>query len=353
MQPNSSPLSTAIRAIALTALFGIALPTLAQETPTEAPEQVDETSDPTAPPDPCRVENEEFSAWIDRLHGNLFRFTCSTATWFDGLFGNRRFDDEYRETHGSVTAGMRWSERDSFDELLRFRVRLYLPQFNESLYAFIGRTDREDFITDSQSDLYVLPDRFNRGTDDEVFVGFGYKEKMRKRGSFDADAGVRVRFPMDPYVKGSYRYARPIGERNLIRLRETIFWQRSERFGTTALIEWDHILAKNYLTRWTNSATYSQNTDGVRWYSTLTLYQLLNDERAFAYELAANGSTDHEVPLRDYGAAVIYRQRVWRDWLLVELRAGVDWPREELTEERRANLNGGIAFEMRYGKRER
>jgi hypothetical protein len=283
----------------------------------------------------------------------LFRFTCSTATWFDGLFGNRRYDDEYRETHGSLTAGVRWSERDSFDQLLRFRVRLYLPQFNESLYAFVGRTDREDFITDSQSDLYVLPDRFNRGTDDEVFVGFGYKEKMRKRGSFDADAGVRVRFPMDPYVKGSYRFVRPLGERNLIRLRETIFWQRSERFGTTALVEWDHILAEEYLIRWTNSGTFSQNTEGIRWYSTLTLYQLLNDERAFAYELAANGSTDRDVPLTDYGAAVIYRQRVWRDWLLIELRAGVDWPREELTEDRRTNLNGGIAFEMRYGNRDR
>lgn len=343
-------------ATALTALLLYSSLAGAQEPPPA------DASDVSAPPaqisdeqpesNPCRTAKgeEEFNAWLDRLHKNLFRFTCSSATWFDGLFGNRRYDEEYRATHGSVLVGVRWDERDRFDQLFRFKVRLYLPQLNESLHAFIGRSDREDFIAESQSDLYMLPEQFNR-RDDDVFVGFGYKEPMRKRGSFDADVGVRLRFPMDPYVKGSYRFVRPIGERDLLRLRETVFWQKSERLGTTGLIEWDRILAQDYLLRWTNSGTFSQNTEGVRWYSTLTLYQLLSDERAFAYELGANGSTDREVPLTDYGAAVIYRQRIWRDWLLIELRAGVDWPREELAEERRANLNAGLAFEMRYGNR--
>jgi hypothetical protein len=305
--------------------------------------------------DPCLTDaggeqvDPHPDAWIDRLHSGLYRMTCTSASWFDGLFGNRRYDEEYRATHGSVTMGTLYSERDSFEPLLRFKARLYLPQLSSRFNAFIGRTDRDDFLTETQSDLYSLPETFNRNRDDSVFLGLGYNDRMTKRGSFDADAGVRLDLPLDPYIKGSYRYTRPLGRRNLLRLRETIFWQNSEGFGSTALVEWNRVVGRDYLLRWGNSGTFSEESDGVRWYSNLTMYQLIDSQRAFAYELAYNGSTDRDVPVTDYGVAVIYRQRVWRDWLLVELRSGVDWPRFELTERRRANLNAGISFELRFG----
>lgn len=317
---------------------------LAQEPPAEPAT----SSLPEDARDPCE-SNVELEAWIDRLQSGLHRITCSSAWWFDGLFGNRRYDEEYRATHGTAYVGEAWSQRDGFDSILRFKARFYLPQINKRFNAFIGRSEADDIVQEATPEQYSLPAQFSGRDDDSVFLGLGYNERMTKRGSFDADAGVRVRFPLDPYVKGSYRFSRPVGENTLFRFRETIFWQKSEEFGTTALIEWDRILGPDYVLRWTTSGTYSEVSEGLRWYSNVRLYHLLSKERAFAYEIAANGSTDAPAPLTDYGAAVIYRQRMWRDWLLLELRTGIDWPRYSPFEQRTSNLNGSLVLELRFG----
>ena len=336
-----------ILACLLALVATLVAPTRAQEA-TDVPESAAEDSKQLPSSSPCG-ERGEMPAWIDTLNYSLYQITCSAASWFDGLFGNRRYDQEYRQTHGYVTTGLGWSQRDGLDPLLRFRVRVQLPQTNNRFNAFVGRSEREDFVTEAKPDAYVLPAPFANQQDDQVYFGLGYRDSMSKAGSFDADFGVRVRFPLDPYVKGSYRWVRPLGERNLIRLRETVFWQKTEQFGVTSLVEWDRVMSPQSIWRWTNSATFSQETEGVRWYSTMTLFTAFDRYHALAYQGFANGSSDRPVPLTNFGGSLIYRQRIWRDWLLIELRAGVDWPRWSPLEERKANPNGGVAFEMRYG----
>jgi hypothetical protein len=284
------------------------------------------------------------------LHAGLYRFACSSVSWFDGLFGSRPFENEYRNTNGLVTAGGKWSQRDSFDKTLRFRVRVYFPQISNQFNAFVGRADRTDVVNESQTELFELPSQLNTSGQESVFMGLGFNEKMKKRGSFDLDAGVRIAEPLDPYVRGSYRFTRPVGQQDLLRFRETLFWQERAGFGTTALVEWNHIFDSRNLLRWSNSATFAQNTVGINWYSDVYLYHLVNSDRAFAYQTFATGSTRAEVPLADYGAAVIFRQRVWRKWLILELRGGIDWPRNFLAEERKPNPNGALVFEMRFGR---
>jgi hypothetical protein len=326
-----------------------------ETTPGEVPD-IKAQSEASAPPpsEPPKIkvceDQEDLRAWIDKLHSSLYRFSCSSVSWFDGLFGSRQFDDEYRATHGTVTAGGLWSEHDGFDKTLRFRIRLYFPQIAENFNAFVGRADRNDFVDESRSELFALPNQFNSGLDDSVFVGLGVNEKMKKRGSFDFDAGVRISNPIDPYVKGSYRYSRPVGDVDLLRFRETLFWQKREGFGTSLLVEWSHVFDRDNLLRWTNNGLFSENSIGMRWFSDLNLYHLINSERAIALEMFANGSTYYEVPLTTYGTAVIFRQRVWRKWLYLELRTGVDWPRNFLGEERKLNPNGALTFEMRFGQ---
>jgi hypothetical protein len=135
-----------------------------------------------------------------------------------------------------------------------------------------------------------------------------------------------------------------------MRFRETIFWQKKEGFGTSLLIEWNHVFDSDNLLRWTNTGLFSENSIGMRWYSDMNLYHLINSERAIALQMFANGSTRFEVPLTTYGTAVIFRQRVWRKWLYLELRTGVDWPQYLEVAERKLNPSAGLSFEMRFGQ---
>jgi hypothetical protein len=313
---------------------------------------------PVAPIDPttvaaelCRDKPGE-PGWLSQMRAGLYRTTCSSAAWFDGFFGNARFDDEYEAMHGSVAVGAAWDERDQWDPSLRFRIRVKLPQLSEKLDAFIGRVDPKEYTTELRDDFDTLPRQFARQDDDATLLGLGYGQFGRRGGHFGASVGTKLRSPLEPYAKGNYRYARTFLDHNLIRLRETIFWEEEEHFGVTSRVDLERVLAADYLVRWSGSGTLSERSEGVRWYSNLTLYHNLSNGRAFAYQAVIGGESDSEVEIADYGLRVLFRRRIFYEWLFLELRSSITWPRETLLERRESNLGAGIAVEMMFGERE-
>ena len=292
-------------------------------------------------------------AWIDRMQAGLYRTICLSAARFDGFFGNARFDDEYQATHGSVAVGALWDERDQWDPSIRFRARVRLPQLSERFSAFVGRLDPDEYVTELRDDFDTLPRQFAGQDDDAVLLGLGYRQPGRAGGHFDAGLGAKLGWPLEPFAKGTYRLALPFLERNLLRLHETIFWQEGEGLGTTSRFDLERLLAEDFLVRWTSSGTFTQETTGVRWFSSVTLYQNLGDGRALAYEAGISGESDREIGIADYGLRAIYRRRIHLEWLFLELRSSITWPRETLLERRETNWGAGVALEMLFGERRR
>lgn len=307
---------------------------------------------PVADPSQLCGDKPQGPAWIDRMQAALYRSLCSSAVWFDGFFGSARFDDDYQSTHGSIAVGTLWDERDGWDPSLRFRVQMELPHMSERFSAFVGRVDAEEFVTEQRDDFDTLPRQFGREDDDKVLFGLGYSEPRGHGGHFDASIGTSLESPTEPYAKLTYRIAVPMLERNLLRLRESVFWEDSERFGATTRFDLERLFTDDLLGRWTGSATFTQETEGLRWFSQLTLFQNLHEGHAISYQVGVTAETDNEVPITDYGLRIIYRRSIFdREWLFLELRSSVTWPRENLLEERQANLGAGVAIEMTFGER--
>ena len=73
------------------------------------------------------------------------------------------------------------------------------------------------------------------------------------------------------------------------------------------------------------------------------------NRRAIAAQIFSRGEMDAEVPLEDYGLKLAYRRSVARDWLILEVRTSVTWPKERMDQDRSANLGIGIGFEAFFG----
>jgi hypothetical protein len=290
-------------------------------------------------------------AWLDRMQASFYRTACLTSAKFDGFFGSARFNDEYQSTNGSLSFGTLWDQRDGLDPALRFRLRMQLPQLGDRFNVFVGRVDREEHVTELRDDFDSLPRQFGAQEDDAVLLGVGYSQPAQGAGHVDFDVGTELSFPVDPYIKGRYRVTLPFLEHNMLRLRETLFWQKSERSGMTSRFDLERLMSEEFLVRWTASGTWTQNTEGVRWLSSVTLFQNLGASRALAYQVGASGETKQDVPLEDYGFRLIYRRSMFRDWLFLELRSSITWPRETLLETRERNLGLGAAVEMQFGER--
>jgi hypothetical protein len=337
--------AAAVIAVLLSGTFLVGAPTLAQD---------EEEESAVTPMTGCAQRDPPDASMLERMRRRLTVTTCASSAWLDSLGGNEFRYDQYRATYGTISAGGLWSDYDGFDPRLRFRVRLQLPQWDERISAFAGRVGQDDYISDTEGDFEALPTRqFGTLEEESVLVGLGYSSPERTGNDFDVGVGVRVDLPLDPYARARYEVVRALGEHYVFTARETVFWQNSEGFGTTTRVYLDRAISDTLLLRWANLGKYTEETIGLEWYTQLTLFQSLNERTGLAWQVQTEGETDNEVQLTRHSARLILRRQLTWDWLFLEVRGGVSWPRRKVIEERKASPEVGVALEMQFGNRPR
>ena len=288
--------------------------------------------------------------WLDIAQERLYRSVWHSAMNIDRLFGTPGDDESaYQEASGSISPALLWNQVEGFESQLRFRASLPLPQLSDRFSAFVGRVNREEYVTERDEQSGAFRRQYGPIEDDQTLLGISYREPPREGGRFDAGAGVRVRFPLDPYVKGSYIYVLGSLEQLLLTFRETAFWQNSEELGTTTRLDLERIVQDKWLLRWTGSGTFSQETRGIRGYSAFTALRALSPRKALAFEMGFDGETENDVPLHDYGFKFAYRQQIYRPWLVVEYRTSLTWPKDDPAQDRRSSFGVGLGFEIMFG----
>lgn len=323
-----------------------------EPTPEDDPLAAGPPAEGAGPMEICAAPAEEDLTVLQRVRRSLTVTACASSAWLDGLFGDQIHYDHYHATYGTVTVGGLWNDYDGFDPRLRFRARLQLPQWDERISAFAGRVGEDDYVSDTEGDFDALPTRqFGTLEDESVLLGLGYSSPERTGNDFDVGVGVRVDLPLDPYARARYEVVRTFAERYVFNARETVFWQNTEGFGTTTRVNIDRVLSDRFLLRWSNLGKYTEETLGLEWYTQLTLFQSVGQRTGLAWQAQIEGATDNEVQLTRHAVRLIMRRQLTPEWLILELRGGVGWPRRKLTEEREASAEVGIAIEMQFGQK--
>lgn len=297
----------------------------------------------------CDQPGSDGSAMIDRMQRGVYLSVCGSARWFDGLFGTRRYDQDSDATFGRLGLYEFWDDRDGLDTRLRLRARLALPTLENRLQLLFGRVDDREIIEDSRAQGATLPSSFARVEDEAWLLGLGYSKQSRLENGFDFGAGIRIRTPVDPYVKGTYRHNFIFSDATTLRARQTVFWRDSRGLGETTEIDLDHLLSPRLLLRWDNTGTVANDVGRLEWSTAMILFQSLGERRAISYTSFVAGILNDDVPVRDYGVELRYRQQVFRKWLFLDLRSGLTWPKSEPEEDRDINPGVGIGFEMYFG----
>src|SRR5262245_4751738 len=215
----------------------------AQVQPPATPQAV-----PTPPPtqeDAERQGPETDDQWLDRAQEGVYDMGCKSAMHVDRWFGSQEPPAAYQGASGSITPALLWDEFRGFQPKLRFRVDIPLPQLNERFNAFVGRVDRDEYVAESSPESGAIQRTYGPMDQEQTLAGISYRTPPKQGSRFDAGAGVRLRFPLDPYVKGSYIYERGDSMSGLLSLRETVFWQNSERSGFTTRADLEKLFLKD------------------------------------------------------------------------------------------------------------
>ena len=302
--------------------------------------------------DPCRQFDAEHPSWMDRSRVGLYRTVCGTAAWFDGFFGDSRFDEKTGDTYGRISLGGFYDRRDKFDQSIRLRANFAFPAMRERGSVFIAQGDEDSFIEERGRESQDQgPEALNSSSDNELFAGVGFDKSRSLERGLSFRLGARLRTPIETFVKARYRYAWQLSENYLFRVRPVLYWRSEERIGSTLGLELDHNLSDALLLRWSNFGNVSQDPEinGMRWGSTLALFQALSERRAMTYSAFVRGETEDAVKLQNYGLEVKIRRRFMRDWLFVEYVGSLSWPKELPAEKRELNPGFGIRLEAHFG----
>jgi hypothetical protein len=301
--------------------------------------------------DPEAAEIVRADAWIDRAQQQLHGIVWRSAMWLDNFGREPETVEPYQAASGSLAVAMLWNEFDGLDPRVRFRVDLPLPELNERVHAFVGRVNRDEFVTERDEPSGAFPRYSAADDEDQTLAGLTYMEPAREgRGRFSAGVGMRLRSgEPDPYVKAAWQFERMLSPSVLLRVKETVFWQRTERLGLTSRIDLEQIVAEYWHLRWTGSGTISQGTAGVRGYTTFTATRALPARRALIFRVGLEGESNAPVPVTDFGLKVGYRRSIARDWLILELRGSLTWPKEEPHQPRKPSWGFGVGCEVYFG----
>ncbi len=296
-------------------------------------------------------ESTEFpnNVWLDRTQQGVQGIVNRSARQLDRMFGPDDDEANYKGAVGSIAPALLWDEFKGWQPKVRFHVDLPLPQLSERFNAFIGRVNRDEYVSEAAQESGAFQRQYGPASDEQTLAGVTYRTPRKQGSRFDAGAGVRLRFPLDPYVKAAYVYELGKTETGLLSLRETVFWQNSEHAGFTTRVDLEKVFAEKWLLRWTTSGTISEKSDGVFGYSTIRALRGLGERRAIALEFGFNGETNSPVPMHEYGIKGAWRQSVMRDWLILELRSSLTYPKDMPGQSRQPSWGVGIGFEMFFG----
>jgi hypothetical protein len=320
-----------------------------QQDQTPAPQDptAEQRSESTVPETPPSLADRP--PWLDRTRQTVYDALWHSAMRVDRWFGSTEEEAEYRKVYGSIAPAVLWDQHYGFSTPFRFNVNLPLPRIDQRFHAFVGRFDPNEVVTESAEPSGAFRRQYGPSTEDQTLFGLAFHQPSRQGGYFDAGAGMRVSFPLDPYLKGSYVYDRGASERGLLSLRETAFWQNTQGFGVTSRADIERIYNLRWFARWTGSVTFSQKSRGVLGWSAIDLMRGFASRRAIALELEIDGQTDAPVPIHNYGTKFAYRQAVLRKWLIMELRTSVSWPKDLPSQDRRLSPGVGMGLEMLFG----
>lgn len=282
-------------------------------------------------------------ALVDRVQSRVANTVDGAARWVDSFFGDNRYDPDQKGAFGRLYVLPYWYEYNGLEAESRFAAYLPLENVSHRVHAIIGRGDEDELITNDYGFEDLLP---RDNGEDSWLMGLGYKPPWSHSGRVSLGAGVKIDWPLDPYVRISYRATHDFSEQSLVRFRTSLFWQNSEDIGSTTVVDLERRVTKDNLLRWSNWGKVSGRTEGLRYDSRVALFRNLHEDRGVVFAVGLRGDTGEPVPVRDYGFYGVYRQKVWRDWFYAQVLAGFAFYRENDWADRELALLGGIGFEM-------
>lgn len=279
--------------------------------------------------------------WLDKSQLYVTESGDALARWLDGFFGVPVADIESASSILRLATVVDFDEHEGDDARLKARGKLQLPNLSKRFSLVFSGADGD--VSDN-----LATSREERGDDQ---VGLQYVLKERRRHRFDLFGGVRAGLKAKAGVRYRFQYAP--SESFFHRFSEELAYDQDDKAISTTRLDLNYLLDDNSMTRWGNRLRYGEETDGVEWRSQLSWRERISDRRAITYFVGINGITDPNKLIKSYGPGLRYRQKVFRDYLFLDLSPAYGWRKKDADSDRQGAWSFEIQLEMFFEKQQK
>lgn len=266
------------------------------------------------PPAPLRTVEGVRDRWSERVVG--------MGRWMDALFGADDYVDDVPGSWVRVGSQARFDESGwSFEQNLSTRVAL--PRTEERLSLILDLEGRR-WAHDEDERAQTVPAAEDFGGR----AGLGYLYRLAEAWSLDLDAGVRLRWPLDPYVRARVRREADLAGLNW-RVGQSLFWYERIGEGATTDLRVQRELGWNQLLRSTTEATWLERDQQFYYGQVFSYSRSLRYDRGIIYQAGLQGGSEPNHRVEQTFVTVRWRRSVGWPWLFLEVSPEVIFDREQ------------------------
>lgn len=271
---------------------------------------------------------------IDDAQVEASALLYGVSEWIDSFFDDGRFTEEENESRATLKLSLGYSRHDEIEIQPRLDVRISLPKLSSRAQLVLEAAEDSDFDTEDGPSGYSNHDDGDR-SEFRAALRWFLKEGETYNVSFDAGASW-------DYLYGSLRFrAIQDFDKWLGRFTNRVRYYTDDGWENRATYDLETHFNKDFFFRATTSVNYYETEDGFPHSQQFRLYQVLTAIQAISYETTIYMETEPSYKMDDLQFIVRYRQRFYRDWLMLEISPRVTFPDDHDYE-----INPGIIFKL-------
>ncbi|GEM_PF-1655368 len=290
----------------------------------------------TQPTEPSFVDlqHDRLSDWILRPAEGINRYFREAFTrdedkesrLIQRFYGDRLSAEEVRGTYITISPILTIHEKEDVNVDVDFSARLRLRQIHDRLRIFADSRDPDHDILEG-----VFSPQYRRELEEDErdagAAGLIYMITERADRSLSLSSGLRYRRGVSPKIRlrGTLDY--PFAAWNA-RVAQSAFWDRQTGFGEKTELSFRRSFLEIGRFGSTSAATWSETSQGVDWGQFLSCSAHFSPRKSLALKTGIRGHTHPSTVPQQYAIRIPYRQRIFRDWLFIELEPGADFLRE-------------------------
>ncbi len=266
------------------------------------------------------------SVLVDTTHRQVSALVLNSAQWIDTFFRNERTLSEGTATYLRLRMSSTSQEGELLKLNLRTRINLDLPLFDERVRLFFNADDdRFDPSQLAQEDQDVIEPL---ATEHEASAGLRYYLKSTLRNHISLNAGLRFR-GATPVIdlEPRFRHAETFNGWDL-RFTQRFNLRTDDNYRATTRLDLERSWRQFFL-RTSVIGNWYKDEPGYYYGYHVSLFQPISRNRIVQYGWRNAFATRPTHVLTETRILVSYRQRIWKEWLFVEVSPQVALPRQD------------------------